>query len=355
MRPLAERKNKLEFPRDAVFPGSAHGRLEGSAAEVLGQTASRIRAARAAGRPVICAFGAHAIKNGLGPVLIRLLEGGWLTHLATNGAGIIHDWEIAFQGRTSEDVRENVSRGQFGTWDETGRFIGLALLVGAYRGLGYGESVGRLIEEQALDMPGDDELAAAASRFDADPETAAAAIELRAARRESGRPAGRLVVPHPHRDLSVQAAACRLKIPFTGHPMIGHDIIYTHPLVSGAAVGRTGMRDFLRFAGSVSRIEGGVYLSVGSAVMSPMIFEKAMSMAQNLALQSGPAIGGHCILVVDIARSAWDWSRDGEPPADDPAYYMRWCKTFSRMGGTLAYLAADNRSFFLALLAALDR
>jgi hypothetical protein len=78
-------------------------------------------------------------------------------------------------------------------------------------------------------------------------------------------------------------------------------------------------------------------------------------MAQNLALQSGPAIGGHSILVVDIARSSWDWSRDGEPPADDPAYYMRWCKTFSRMGGTLAYLAADNRSFFLALLAALDR
>ncbi len=353
LRPLGERANKLEFPRDAVFPGDPVRALEGRAAGILGQAVERIRAARAAGRPVICAFGAHTIKNGLGPVLIRLLEEGWLTHLATNGAGIIHDWEIAFQGRTSEDVRANVARGQFGTWDETGRYIGLALLAGAYAGLGYGESVGRLIEEQGLDLPPQEELAKAAALFDADPERAAAAIELRAACGEFGVPAGRLRVPHPHRDLSVQAAAWRRGVPFTGHPMIGHDIIYTHPLVSGAAVGRTGMRDFLRYAESVSRIEGGVYLSVGSAVMSPMVFEKSLSMAQNLALQSGAAMGGYFILVVDIAQSTWDWSRDGEPPADDPAYYMRWCKTFSRMGGTLAYLPADNRQFFPALLAGL--
>ena len=152
----------------------------------------------------------------------------------------------------------------------------------------------------------------------------------------------------------MQAAAFRLGIPFTGHPMIGHDIIYTHPLLSGAAVGRTAMRDFLRYAASVSGLEGGVYLSVGSAVMSPMVFEKSLSMAQNIALQAGTAITRHFILVVDITPSAWDWTRDGEPPASDPAYYMRWCKTFSRMGGTLRYLAADNRDFFLALRAALD-
>ncbi len=155
------------------------------------------------------------------------------------------------------------------------------------------------------------------------PERAAAAIDLLAACREFGLPAGCMSVPHPQRSLSVQAAAYRLGIPFTGHPMIGHDIIYTHPLVSGAAIGRTGMRDFLRFAASVSRLEGGVYLSVGSAVMSPMVFEKSLSMAQNLALQAGTAIAAHYILVVDIAQSAWDWSRAGEPPASDPAYYLR--------------------------------
>jgi hypothetical protein len=152
----------------------------------------------------------------------------------------------------------------------------------------------------------------------------------------------------------VQAAAFRRGIPFTGHPMIGHDIIYTHPLVNGAAVGRTAMRDFLRFAASVSGLGGGVYLSVGSAVMSPMVFEKSLSMAQNVALQRGAAITDHFILVVDIAPTTWDWARDGEPPASDPAYYMRWCKTFSRMGGTLRYLPADNRDFFLWLLRALD-
>ena len=91
----------------------------------------------------MCAFGAHTIKNGLGPVLIRLIRERWITHLATNGAGIIHDWELAYQGSTSEDVRENVSRGEFGAWDDTGRFINLALLVGAWNGLGYGQSVGR--------------------------------------------------------------------------------------------------------------------------------------------------------------------------------------------------------------------
>jgi hypothetical protein len=354
LRPLSERKNRLAFPRDAVFPGRQPGELPAPSAAVLRETVARIRAAREAGRPVICAFGAHTIKNGLGPVLIRLVEEGWLTHLATNGAGIIHDWEIAFQGQTSEDVRENVGRGEFGTWDETGRYIGLGLLVGAYRGLGYGESIGRLIEEQGLEIPAAAELESAAARFASEPDRAAAAIDLLGACREFRVPAGRMPVAHPQRQLSVQAAAFRLRVPFTGHPMIGHDIIYTHPMASGAAIGRTAMRDFLCYAASVSGLEGGVYLSVGSAVMSPMIFEKSLSMAQNIARQNGTAIANHFILVVDIAPSAWDWARDGEPPPDNPAYYLRYCKSFSRMGGTMRSLAADNRDFFLSLLRELD-
>jgi len=96
-----------------------------------------------------------------------------------------------------------------------------------------------------------------------------------------------------------------------------------------------------------------VYLSVGSAVMSPMIFEKSLSMAQNIARQEGRSISSHFILVVDLAESSWNWERDGEPPPDNPAYYLRYCKSFARMGGTMRYMKADNRDFFLSLLHAL--
>ncbi len=233
------------------------------------------------------AFGAHAIKNGLGPVLISLMRDGWLTHLATNGAGIIHDWELAFQGATSEDVRANVAVGEFGAWEETGRFLNLGLLVGAYRGLGYGASIGALIADEGLDIPGRSELEEAARGFDRDADRASAAIDLLAALEAFSIPSGSMRVPHPGRKWSVQAAAHALGVPFTGHPMIGHDIIYEHPLASGSAIGRTGMRDFLCFAEGVSRLSGGVYLSVGSAVMSPMMFEKSLNMARNLARQRG--------------------------------------------------------------------
>jgi hypothetical protein len=130
--------------------------------------------------------------------------------------------------------------------------------------------------------------------------------------------------------------------------MIGHDIIYTHPLNHCAAIGRTAQRDFLAYAHRIAQIDGGVYLSVGSAVMSPMVFEKSLSMAQNLALQQGKRISRHYIAVVDLAESHWDWS-EGEPPQDSPDYYLRYCKSFSRMGGSMRYATADNRDFLLAL------
>ncbi len=353
LKPLAERSNKVRFPADAVSP-DAEAALAPKAAQTLAETVARIKAARTAGSPVICAFGAHTIKNGLGPVLIRLIEKGWITHLATNGAGIIHDWELAYQGRTSEDVRANVARGEFGTWEETGRYINLALLVGAWKGMGYGQSVGAFIAGAGLDIP-----SAAALREQAalllagEPERAAAAADLLAAVEEFHIPAGHLHVPHPFSAASLQAAAYAQDVPFTGHPMIGHDIIYTHPLNSGAAVGRTALRDFLVFADAVARLDGGVYLSVGSAVMSPMIFEKSLSMAQNIARQEGRPLTSHFILVVDLAESSWDWERDGEPLPDNPAYYLRSSKSFARMGGTMRYMQADNRDFFLSLLHAL--
>ena len=158
-------------------------------------------------------------------------------------------------------------------------------------------------------------------------------------------------VSHPWKRYSAQAAAFRRGVPLTGHPMIGHDIIYNHPMNRCAALGRAAERDFLIFA-VAGRLEGGVYLSIGSAVMSPMIFEKSLSMAQNLALQNGQHIDHHYILVVDLAECPWDWSR-GEPPEDNPAYYLRYNKTFSRMGGTMRYVQAVNRDFLLALVRAL--
>lgn len=354
VKPLARRPNKLAIEKDHVMPGQVPGPMAPAAKAAISAVVSRIRAARKAGRPVIMAFGAHTIKNGLSPVLIRLMEQGWVTHLATNGAGIIHDWEFAYQGQSSEDVKANVARGEFGIWQETGFFINLALVVGAYEGLGYGESVGRMIEKEGLEIPSRDALRSQIADFRNGAEQVAAAADLLGVVAKFDLKPGWLAVPHPFKAYSAQAAACRLGIPFTGHPMIGHDIIYNHPMSHGAAIGRTAARDFLSFAESVSRIQDGVYLSVGSAVMSPMIFEKAFSMAQNLALQQGAPIDRHFIAVVDLAESTWDWQAQGEPPKDNPAYYLRYCKTFSRMGGTMSYLCADNRDFLLTLTQALE-
>jgi hypothetical protein len=118
---------------------------------------------------------------------------------------------------------------------------------------------------------------------------------------------------------------------------------------NGAAIGRTALNDFLCFTNSVSNIDYGVYMSVGSAVMSPMIFEKALSMSQNIMIQENKHIDNHFIIVVDLVKTDWDWQKNGEPPMDNPAYYLRYCKTFNRMGGEMHYLTADNRDFLLAI------
>ena len=181
------------------------------------------------------------------------------------------------------------------------------------------------------------------------PGKAAAAIDLAGVIKRFNLSSGFMSIPHPWKQYSVQAQAFELGIPFTGHPMFGHDIIYTHPMNHGAAIGRTALNDFLRFAASVSNLDYGVYMSVGSAVMSPMIFEKALSMSQNLKIKEGKHIDNHYILVVDLAESDWDWQNKGEPPMDHPAYYLRYCKTFHRMGGEMHYLTSDNRNFLLTL------
>ncbi|MCD6354301.1 MAG: hypothetical protein J7L95_02020 [Prolixibacteraceae bacterium] len=347
---MSERKNKVFIERDHIPVNRKPQKISIKGRQLIETTTTRIKRARALGRPVMLTFGAHTIKNGMAPTLIALIKEGWVTHLATNGAGIIHDWEFAYQGKSSENVRENVAQGQFGIWHETGYYINLAIVVGAYQGLGYGESVGKMIHFEGLQIPDISTLYDEAKKsMEENPEFAAAAIDLAEIVKKFKINAGFLAIPHPFKNYSVQEAAYALNIPFTGHPMIGHDIIYTHPLNHGAAIGRTALNDFLSFADSVSQLENGVYMSIGSAVMSPMIFEKSLSMSQNVKIQKGHHIDNHYILVVDLAESDWDWNKNGEPPMDNPAYYLRYNKTFNRMGGEMHYLTADNRDFLLAL------
>jgi len=350
IKKLSERKNKVYIEKDHVPIIQKPASLSESGLKLIEQTALRIRLARQKERSVMLTFGAHTIKNGMAPTLIALLDEGWVTHLATNGAGIIHDWEFAFQGKSSEDVRENVKNGEFGIWDETGFFINLALVVGAYEGLGYGESIGKMISQEGLQIPEISFLIVQAKReIETNSEKSAAAIDLVGVIQRFKLESGFMSIPHPYKKYSVQARAFELGIPFTGHPMIGHDIIYNHPMNHGAALGRTAINDFLCFSQSVSNLDYGVYMSIGSAVMSPMIFEKSLSMAQNIEIQRKSHIDNHYMLIVDLAKSDWDWHKNDEPPIDNPAYYLRYNKTFNRMGGEMHYLTADNRDFLLAI------
>lgn len=354
-KPLKDRPNKVHIESDHVPPAAAASPLGVGGKAAIEETVRRLVKARDIGASRMLAFGAHSIKNGLAPVFAKLIEEGWITHLATNGAGIIHDWEFAFQGHSSEDVRANVTKGEFGTWHETGFYINLAILVGAHNGLGYGESVGALVENEGLHIPSEKELVDTVKTLvDLDPDRAASAADLLSHVRAFDLNPGWLSVPHPYKKYGLQSAAYKLGVPYTGHPMIGHDIIYVHPMNHCAAIGRAAQRDFLYYAHGVSNIEGGVYISIGSAVMSPMIFEKSLSMSQNLALQEGKHIDNHFMMIVDLAESHWDWSK-GEPPADNPDYYLRYNKTFARMGGTMRYLSADNRDFLLGLSQALEK
>ena len=357
MFPLAERKHKLDIEKIAVRPGDDVPELAAREQAQVQAAAERIASARHSGSPVILTYGAHLIKNGLAPVVIDLIRNGWVTHVATNGAGSIHDWEFAHIGLSTEDVRANVAEGKFGTWDETGMVIGISLAVGTVDGLGYGHSVGRTIAQDGITIPAPDCLAdRIRETLDSGSEEVGALADLLNLVREFGLPEGNLDIPHSHREFSVQYAAWEAGIPFTVHPGIGYDIIYTHPMVSGGPVGRGAVRDFLSYAESVSRLSNGVHLSVGSAIMSPMIFEKSLSMANNLSItETGKPLEDYYLVVVDIQDGGdWDWSR-GEPPMDNPAYYLRFCKSFYRMGGSLDYLCMDNIKFMLALNQALAR
>jgi hypothetical protein len=184
---------------------------------------------------IVWGLGAHVIKTGLGPVLIDLMERGFVSAIATNGAAVIHDFEIALVGATSEDVDEALGPGRFGMADETGRLLNGAIAEGVAAGLGIGQAVTRFLDAK-------------------EPQFARA---------------------------SVLAAAARLQIPVTVHVAIGTDIIHMHPAASGAALGEGSLRDFRYFVSNVARLERGVYLNCGSAVVLPEVFLKAVALARN--------------------------------------------------------------------------
>ncbi len=201
---------------------------------------------------IIWGFGAHVLKTGLSPILIDLMERGYVSALATNGAGIIHDFEIALAGATSEDVDETLGPGAFGMAEETGNLLNQAITDGVAAGLGIGESVGRYLHER---QP-------------------------------------------PFAAYSVIASAARLGIPVTVHVAVGTDIIHMHPKASGAAIGEGSLRDFRYFVSAVEQLEHGVYINCGSAVILPEVFLKAVALVRN----RGRALTGLTTVNIDFLR-----------------------------------------------------
>jgi hypothetical protein len=351
--PLKERQSLTTVDEILLDPDSPPRPCAPAIAERIAQCAAKIRLARERHATIMLIYGAHLLRNGAATILGRMMERGWITHLATNGAGTIHDWEYAWFGASTESVEMNVASGTFGTWHETATNIHLAIMSGALAHLGYGAALGRFIAEDGTTLPEADELAEAIADQPSEPLTAARADLLRTMTQQHW-PAGPIEVTHRWKQASILAQAWRCGVPLTVHPGIGYDIISNHPVFNGAAIGRAAEWDFKLFGGSLAQLDGGVVLNVGSAIMGPQVFEKSLSCVNNLRLQAGKqVISGHSIYVVDLQDGGgWNWNQ-GEPPKTHPAYYLRFCKSFSRMGGSLDYLQCDNATFIHQLYHAL--
>jgi hypothetical protein len=343
--PLTSRKSLTTVEQILIPPDSTPAVLPPSQIEIIREAAKKIIAAREKNATVMLIYGAHLLRNGAALILDRMMANGWITHLATNGAGTIHDWEYAFLGRSTESVEDNVATGTFGTWDETARNIHLALYAGSLREEGYGCSLGRFISEDGTVLPPMNKLKAILHEEPEHPLNAARA-DLIQAMHQGHFHEGATQVKHSWKHASILSSAYRHKIPLTVHPGIGYDIITNHPVFNGALIGRAAGVDFKIFTTSVEKLDAGVVFSVGSAIMGPQVFEKSLSCVNNLRVQEhSPIVTGHSIYVVDLQDGGnWDWSR-GEPPKSNPAYYLRFCKSFSRMGGSMQYLQCDNLAF----------
>lgn len=351
--PLSQRTSLTRVEEILTDPDSAPRPCSEANKKAIDECVRRIRDARKSGAAIILIYGAHLLRNGAARILSRMMEGGWLTHLATNGAGTIHDWEYAWYGASTESVEMGVSGGTFGTWDETSRNIHLALAVGALEKLGYGVSLGKFIHNDGTTVPTVYDLIERVHDQIQHPLNAAR-CDLEELIRKLRIQPGEYRVEHRWKHASILAEAYRLGVPVTVHPGIGYDIISNHPGFNGAVIGRAADLDFRLFGGSVDRLDGGVVLSIGSAIMGPQVFEKSLSCVNNLRLAAGrPTVRDLSIFVVDLQDGGrWDWSQ-GEPPKTNPAYYLRFCKSYSRMGAAMRYVQCDNAAFIHALYHAL--
>ena len=304
LKPLSERVHDLQLARwlalDDATPEFAH--------EDLAKVAARLQSARTSGAARVLIMGAHVIRAGVNLHVIDLMERGFIDHIAMNGAGSIHDFELARIGATTESVARYIRSGEFGLWRETGELNDWVTEAQSLS-LGLGENAGRRILESAF----------------------------------------------PHANLSILAAAYRLSIPATIHTGIGYDIIHEHPNCDGAAHGGASYRDFLIFAHTLERLDSGVVLGFGSATMAPEVYLKALAMVRNVARQQGRTVNRFTTAVFDIWPIHGDYRK--ELDKTDPGYYFRPHKTMLVRtvadGGESFYFQGEHRATLPALRRAL--
>ncbi len=274
LKPLGYRDHDLDL--SVIMPLGQSEKIDSQ----IQLVAEKIKESRQANpRPsVILMMGAHVIRSGVQRYLIDMTEHGFIDCLSMNGAGVIHDYEMALIGATTESVVRFIKTGEFGLWEETGQ-INDIVARGAKDGLGLGEAVGKFIEEQDF----------------------------------------------PHKDLSLLARAFALGVPVTVHVGIGYDIVHEHPNCDGAAYGKTSYTDFLIFAKLLESLAGGVIMNFGSAVMAPEVFLKALAMARNVAAQEKREISRFSCLVCDVRPLTGNL--DIEPEKNNSQYYFRPWKT----------------------------
>jgi hypothetical protein len=303
LKPLSERTHDLDLSR--ILPLSAGSAPVPSNLALVGQ---RIVEAKRSGAPVVLMCGAHVIRAGVQRFLIDLMERGYVSCLAFNGACVIHDFEFALIGATTESVARYVKDGQFGLWKETGRINDIVRTRTA-RKQGFGFAVGQEIQK---------------GKF-------------------------------PFKETSLLAAGYRLGIPITVHIGIGYDIIHEHPNFDPAASAEASYTDFLRFVSIMERLEGGVVASFGSAVMAPEVYLKALSMARNAARQDHKGISRFTVLVCDLQDLPEDCGREADKRTAQ--YYFRpWKTMLSRTvadGGQGVYVKGGHAETIPALWTAI--
>jgi hypothetical protein len=297
IKPLEERVHDLRHSTLLELDAEVQP-LAAAAMRDLSKLGQRMRQSRERKAAVLMLMGAHVLRAGVQRQLIDLMERGLITHIGMNGAGPIHDYEMSRIGATCESVARYIRSGEFGLWRETGE-INDIVRQGAAAGLGLGEAIGRVILDGHF----------------------------------------------PHKDTSVLAAGVRLGIPVTVHIGIGYDIIHEHPNFDAAAFGTASYRDFLTVCDTVERLEGGVFLCFGSAVMGPEVYLKALSMARNVAHQNNRRIANFTTAAFDLIPIEGDFH--SEATKANPQYYYRPWKTILVRtvadGGESCYVCGDHR------------